>query len=383
MQDLQSAELSNFLQEPCTPQNIQAIDRQVNKPGSSTASLYTIILGDRIEVIAKFPGQSLFHYSSTIPESEVRQKIGAFQELLPKYDRINQMKSQGMEIYQWLIKPIEEKLEHFQIKTIVFTLDGPLRNIPMATLYDGNKYLIEKYAVAVTLDLGIQDPKPLRNDRLSVLAAALVNPPAQLSQQFNALPFASKEIESIKSIRGIKAKTLEDEKFTLEALRKELSNFSYTVVHLATHGEFNSNPEDTFILTAPSHLPNHEMSDGKVRLRDIDKLFRTINLNRTNTLELLVLSACQTARGDEQASLGIAGVVVRSGTSSVIASLWSIDDESTQKLMAVFYNKIVQPGVSRAEALRQAQLALIQAKNDNTYIHPYYWGAFLLLGNWL
>jgi len=384
MQDLQSAELSNFLQEPCTSQNIRAIDQQVNKSGSSTVSLYTIILGDRIEVIAKFPGQSLFHYFSTIPESEVRQKIGDFQQIITQnYNISNKIKSQGMEIYQWLIKPIEEKLESSQIKTIVFTLDGPLRNIPMAALYDGNKYLIEKYAVAVTLDLGIQDPKPLRNDHLSVLAAALTNPPAQLSRQFSKLSFTSKEIDAIKSTRGIKTKTLEDEKFTLEALRKELSDFSYTVVHLATHGKFSSNPEDTFILAASSHLPNHKMSDGKVRLRDIDKMFRTITLNRTNTLELLVLSACQTALGDEQASLGIAGVAVRSGTSSVIASLWSIDDKSTQKLMAVFYNKIAQPGVSRAEALRQAQLALLQAKKDNTYRHPYYWGAFLLLGNWL
>ncbi|MGK7943077.1 MAG: CHAT domain-containing protein, partial [Microcystaceae cyanobacterium] len=96
-------------------------------------------------------------------------------------------------------------------------------------------------------------------------------------------------------------------------------------------------------------------------------------------IELLILSACQTAQGDSRASLGLAGMAVRSGSRSTIATLWSINDQSTSELMVKFYEILGNESMSKAEALRQAQLSLI---NSDKYHHPYYWGAFILVGHW-
>ena len=92
------------------------------------------------------------------------------------------------------------------------------------------------------------------------------------------------------------------------------------------------------------------------------------------------MSACQTAAGDTQAALGLAGVAVRSGARSTVATLWSIQDNSTAELMTQFYRVLKNSEISKAEALRQAQLSLLR---DPKYQHPFYWSAFVLVGNWL
>lgn len=96
-------------------------------------------------------------------------------------------------------------------------------------------------------------------------------------------------------------------------------------------------------------------------------------------IEILILSACQTAAGDKRAALGLAGVAVRSGARSTIATLWSVQDNSTAELITHFYAALKQPGITRAEALRQAQLSLLRSLD---YQHPYYWAPFVLVGNW-
>jgi CHAT domain-containing protein len=377
IQDLRGAELANFLQEPCAPSNLEAIDNRVDKTDSFTATLYSILLPDRIEVIAKFPQQPLFHYAYPIAESAVREKINQFQLDLQESYTFDAVKQEGQELYQWLIAPIQAQLAKAQIKTIVFALDGSLRNIPMAALHDGQQYLIENYAVAVTLDLEIKDPEPLTKDRLTVLAASLSKPPMQFRDVFATLPQVDRELDAIQQTQGVLATALRDSQFTQESFNQKFEHFPFHIVHLATHGQFSSNPQETFILTAGSQL-----SDGKVRLNNFDTMFRTRELNRADAIELLILSACETASGDDRATLGIAGTAVQAGARSAIASLWSLDDTSSQKLIATFYQSITQPHTSRAEALRQAQLALLQGQ-DELYTHPRYWAPFLLVGNWL
>jgi CHAT domain-containing protein len=142
------------------------------------------------------------------------------------------------------------------------------------------------------------------------------------------------------------------------------------VVHLATHGQFSSQADDTFILTW----------DNRLNAKELDTLLRVTDQSRPNAIELLVLSACQTATGDKRAALGLAGVAVRAGARSTLASLWSIDDKSSALLMSQFYRELVRTEVTKAEALRLAQLSLLQ---NPRYQHPRYWAPFVLVGNWL
>jgi CHAT domain-containing protein/tetratricopeptide (TPR) repeat protein len=390
IQDLQSTELANFLQTPCAPSNIEAIDTQVDVENSHTATIYPILLNDRIEVIARFPNQQLRHYKSPIFKKDVQDKIRQFQRDLEESYTFDAVKSEGQEIYQWLIpEPIQAQLEKDKIDTIVFALDGPLRNIPMAALYDGKNYLIEKYAVAVTLDLELKDLKPFPQGPLTVLAASLTKPPLEFQDSFSDLTYVEKEIDAIQQIAGVNVTRIPSEQFTFDNFNEKFSNSPFKIVHLATHGQFSSNPEENFILTAAGKQKN-----GKVQLSDFDKMFRTRELNRPEPIDLLILSACETASGDDRATLGIAGAAVKAGARSTIASLWSLDDESSQVFMTAFYKALApetspakalqqaltQPRPSRAKALQQAQKELLAQEE---YTHPRYWAPFILVGNWL
>jgi CHAT domain-containing protein len=193
---------------------------------------------------------------------------------------------------------------------------------------------------------------------------------SQASQGFAPLPGVETELTEIS--QAVPSAQLLNQQFTSENFQKEISETTFPVIHLATHGQFSSNPEETFVLTW----------DSQVKVRDFEELLRSRARTRTNPIELLVLSACETAEGDNRAALGLAGMAVRSGARSTIATLWSVKDESTALLMTEFYQKLVQPTakITKAEALRQAQTDLL---NSPEYKHPFYWAPFILVGNWL
>jgi CHAT domain-containing protein len=152
-------------------------------------------------------------------------------------------------------------------------------------------------------------------------------------------------------------------------LQTRIQALSYPIVHLATHGQFSSNAADTFILTW----------DERVNVKDFDRLLRARNGDQKRPIELLVLSACETASGDARAALGLAGAAIRSGARSTVGTLWQVNDESTSMLMAEFYQQLAKSKISTAEALRNAQLLLL---NNRQYQNPYFWAPFLLVGNW-
>jgi CHAT domain-containing protein len=156
----------------------------------------------------------------------------------------------------------------------------------------------------------------------------------------------------------------------LQKFNQQIENTPYEIVHIASHGQFDRNPKNTFLLTY----------DDKLTL---DKLHSLLSFSqiRKNSVELLTLSACQTAVGDERAALGLAGVAIKAGAKSAIASLWFVDDDSTSRLIVEFYRNLRnQPQWSRAQALQQAQQTLAATP---AYRHPAYWSPFLLIGNWL
>jgi CHAT domain-containing protein len=232
----------------------------------------------------------------------------------------------------------------------------------MAALYDGKQYLIEKYAVAASPSLQLLPPRPLEKLKLKVLGAGLT----QARQGFSALPNVGVELSEIAS-EVSKNEILLNHKFTSEALQQELDRANFPIVHLATHGQFSSQQAQTFLLAW----------NKPIRANEFGNLMRS--KDPTNTIELLVLSACRTAAGDRRAALGLAGIAVRAGARSTVASLWSLDDESSAQFMSAFYQGL-SSNLSKAQALRQAQLAMLQ---NPLYRSPRYWASFVLLGSWL
>ncbi len=368
IESLQIAELENFLQEPCVASNSESIDRVADEATSTTAALFPIILKDRIEVILKLPRQKdLIHYSYAVPEAQVSDTIEQFHQKLQLDYGFETVKVEAKAVYDWLLAPARTQLDAARIDTLVFVPDSKLRNVPMSALYDGKQFLVENFATTVALNLQLQNPKPLPK-QLRVLAASLTDPPATFAN-FARLENVNKELTAIANA-GITVIPIQDNQFTTQAFNQKINQLSFSIVHLATHGQFSSDPQKTFLLTA----------SGSIKVDDLGSLFRTRGLNRTDEIELLVLSACETASGDNRATLGIAGTTVRAGARSAIASLWSLDDESSVELMKQFYQQLSQGNISRAKALRQAQLALI---NSEQYAYPRYWAPLILLGNWL
>ena len=362
LESLQVAELENFFQEACLEAQPVAID----EVDQQAAVVYSILLSDRLEVILSLPQQPLTHYSTLISEEEMQENIVAFRQLITnRRIPIQRTLPAAQQFYDWLIRPAEAELENQGIQTLVFVLDGALRNVPMATLHDGEKFLVERFGVALTPGLQLLTPRRLENQQINVLAAGLTD----ARQGFSPLPNVTDELFQIQA--EVSAQVLLNEEFTFETFQEMVRSQPFPVVHLATHGKFSSNLEDTFILTWDDRLDINELSG----------LLQNSDLSRQEPIELLVLSACQTASGDRRATLGLAGMAVRAGARSTMASLWSVDDRATSELMIQFYEQLNQPGMTKAEALRLAQVSILQNPQYNR--NPYFWAPFVLVGNWL
>ena len=365
---LQLAELDNFFREACLNGQAILLDQVVDQESPNTAVVYPIILKDRLEVIVKIPGQPLQHQAVDQSSEQVEAVLAHLRRSLPDITQGNAIRSQAQTIHQWLIAPFEAAMQQAEIDTLVFVLDGAFRNLPMAVLYDGQQYLIEKYALGINLGLQLDRPKTIAQGQLNILAAGLSNPPAEF-QRFPPLPAIEQEFESI-SLAGLANQQLLNQDFTRDRLSDEISQEQFNVVHLATHGQFSSRAEDTFILAA----------DGPINVAELDRLLRDRLPNDDQAIELLILSACQTAEGDDRAALGLAGVAIKAGARSTLASLWQVDDRSTALIMGQFYQQLSQPGQTKAKALRQAQLALL---GDEDLRDPAFWAPYVLVGNWL
>ncbi|MEQ8382460.1 MAG: CHAT domain-containing protein [Coleofasciculus sp. A1-SPW-01] len=359
IESLQLAELDNFFQEACLtsqPQQIDHID-------PTAAVFYPIILPDRLEVILSLPGQPLRHYATQASSVQVEQIIHQMRQSFRPTSLKKERLTLAQNLYDWLIRPAETELTQSNITTLVFVLDGSLRNLPMAALYDGQHYLVETYSLSVAPSLRLLSPQPLIPERLQVLTAGV----SQSISGFSPLPAVEWELSQITN--QVPALKLLNQDFTSVNLTDNLQTQPFSVVHLATHGQFSSDPEETFILAW----------DKKIQAKDFETLLRSTQVEPDYPIELLVLSACQTAIGDQRAALGLAGIATRSGTRSTLATLWSVQDDSTAQLMVEFYKELNQGTLNKATALRHAQLSLLQ----QGYNHPYYWAPFILVGNWL
>ncbi|MEH2229165.1 MAG: CHAT domain-containing protein [Nostoc sp.] len=367
IESLQLAELDNFFRSPCLLPRID-LDKLVEKE-KSTVVIYPIILDNRLEIITRLPGQDTISRKTTkVAKDVLENTVEQLQKDLPIASREPDVKQHSQQLYDWLIKPIESDLANADIISLVFVLDGSLRNIPMAILYNRqqHKYLIEKYAISLMPGLQLLDPKPLHNVRLNALIAGVEQERLIEGKSFPELSNVTQELKLVQS--EVKStKELLNQQFTKANLQKQIQSTSFSVVHLATHGQFSSDIEQTYILTW----------DSLLRVRELDNLLRARGENRRGTIELLVLSACKTATGDKRATLGLAGVAVRAGARSTLATLWTVDDEFTSDFMGELYRQL-DARVTKAQALQRAQLAILAKEN-----RPYFWAPYVLLGNWL
>ncbi|MBR8836138.1 MAG: CHAT domain-containing protein [Stigonema ocellatum SAG 48.90 = DSM 106950] len=356
---LQVAELDNFFREACLDKA-----QQIDMVDPTATVIYPIILPDRLAVILSKVGQPLRYYVTHKSQSEIEQTLD---NLLVAFNPVSDSKDReqlSQQIYDWLIRPAEMDQAFKDIKTLVFVLDGPLRNIPMAALYDGKQYLIEKYALALSPGLQLMATRSIQHNHI----AAIVGGISQARTGFSALPAVESEVKQIS--KTVPSSLLLNQEFTSLALAERVKSSSVGVVHLATHGQFSSRLEDTFLLTW----------DGKVNVKELSELLKNRGNDPSKAIELLVLSACDTAAGDDRAVLGLAGLAVKSGARSTIATLWPVKDKAAAMLMAGFYDQLRQPGVTKAEALRRAQIYLIR---QTDFHDSFFWSAFVLVGNWL
>ena len=389
IESLQLAELDNFFQDTC----VNAKDINIEEIDENAAVIYPTLFKDRLSVILKLPGTDNFHYA-TVSESNLKAEFNQeIDQILKDYldnkmPDVNQGNSQLNKLYQWLIEPFEADLETdlvydmSQIKTLVFVLEGALRNLPMSVLYDSRRerYLVERYAIAVVPSLELLTPKPLLKEQVRVLTTGTdKEAPSYREYRYDPLPNVKQELESVKGTIP-QSEQLVDEKFTEINIQDKINSEPFNIVHIATHGQFSSNPDDTFILAW----------DKPINVRDFEQLLQSENLQRSErAIELLILSACQTAVGDQRAALGLAGVAVRAGARSVLGSLWNVNDASTAELMKQFYQELFQSNIlqlKKAEALRQVQIKFIKGEietNSEEYKKPYYWSPFIIVGNWL
>lgn len=359
---LRLTELNNFFRETC----LEANAVELEDLDESAAVFYTAVLSDRLAVILSLAGEDPILYETHKPRAELEEDLTAMLESMNPAVAEEDRLEQSAQVYDWLIRPVQELLQQHQIKTLVFVPDGRLRNLPLGALYDrtSGEYLIEEYAIALSQSLELVEAGSLAEGEFKVLLGGL----SEAHQGFSAIPAVELEITQIAELLP-HSESLLNQTFTRDALVAQSRNDQFNVIHLATHGQFSSRADETFLLTW----------QGRINVEDLDVVLRSPT--RPNPIDLLVLSACQTARGDDRATLGIAGFALRSGARSTLATLWSVQDQPTAELMVEFYRQLwANSGQNKAESLRQAQLALLQSSD---YHHPAYWSPFVLLGNWL
>jgi CHAT domain-containing protein len=355
-----TAELRDYFKDDCVDA-VRSTITTFDRLSPDTAVIYPILFPSRLELLMSLPS-GLKRVSVPVTADRLTKEIRAFRRLVEKRTTREYL-PHAQQLYDWLVRPLEPDLAQPQITTLVFVPDGALRTIPLAALHDGSSFLINKFALAMTPGLTLTDPRPLNREKLRFLTAGLT----MSVQGFPPLPYVAEEVESIQQL--YKSDDLLNNVFQISKLEQELREGRYGALHIATHGKFSTDVNDSFLLTF----------DGKLTMRDLDQLVGLFRF-RQEPLELLTLSACQTGIGDDRAALGLAGVALKAGARSALATLWFINDEASAALISEFYRQLRNPALSKAMALQRAQLKLL---GDRIYEHPAYWSPFLLLNNWL
>ncbi len=344
LKQFQLAELESYFADPCELTLIKDVSVDPTQ-----ATLYTITLPDALHEIIRVPGQPYRHRAIAIAQSDLASLVRQWRNQLED-EFSDEFRASAAQLYDWLIRPWLADLQG--LKTLVFVNDGALRSVPMAALWDGEHYLIESWAVVYS-PVGFEEGQADSKAIAPALFAA-----SQGSAAFpEPIPYVEAEVEAILAAVGGTAYLNED--FTSTQLTQALDSPDYTVLHLASHARFASF-EESFV----------QSGEGILSLAVLEQNLRS----KSAPLQLLVLSGCQTATGNDRAILGLAGIGLRSGIPSVLGSLWFASDKTSAKFMLNFY-RAWATGLPVAASLRQSQLELLRSPLS----HPRYWSTYLNL----
>jgi len=402
-----------FAKKPKVVADIQensGLQADLKSWGEGVVSLYTVVGEDRYRVILTTPNVQT-DGKTEIKAADLNKKIADFRTAIqdPKIDP----RPLGKELYDIIVKPVEKQIDGAGAKTLLWSLDGTLRYVPIAALWDGKQFFGQKYQnVIITLASRTRlSDEPSADWRVLGLgvttAKTLTEPNGTRSLSFSALPSVHDELSAIvkddllQNEGGMMSgKRLLDEAFTEQALKDRLGK-GFKAVHIASHFSFR-----------PGDMTKSFLLLGDGTALTMDKIRTSPQLKFTG-VELLTLSACQTAvgeidaNGNEIESFGV--IAQQSGAKAVLATLWPVADESTSLFMSEFYRmKKNDPQISKAEAIRLAQKAMIDGTIKSTgtdggcraelnpgtgqkpfkcdpnapFSHPYFWSPFVLIGNW-
>lgn len=355
-----AAEIEDFFHDPCLAErSVRVAEPYLLDP--TTALIHPLIFDDRIEILVSHRS-GLARFTRVVDAVSVAREVQRLRVAAehPGSDRYRPMAER---LHGWLVAPMEAHLKRLGVRTLVWVPDGALRGMPIAALHDGHTHLVERYAIGVTPVATLTDPRPLGATGVRANLWGLT----VSSQGFAALPGVAEELDRVSSLLGVTA--TRDQSFSVAALQDSLRRSPANTLHIASHGQFAPQASQTFLVAY----------DGRLTLPQLRGALAAGKI-REEPIELIVLSACQTAAGDERAALGIAGVAIGAGARSAVATLWSVSDVSTARLVERFYRELTARKGNRAEALRQAQLALL---GDPETAHPFFWAPFLMIGNWM
>jgi len=378
IEQFKTAELDEYFNDDCLAMFRQG-QTQVDQADPSAAIVYIIPLPDRIETLVSLPDGRFERFTNRqLDATGLEHLVRAFRAQLqdPLTERYI---LPAKKLHDELIEPIQPMLKSHGVQTLVFVPDGSLRLIPMSALYDGERFLVERYAVAVTPGLTLMSARRLQRGPAEVLVCGM----SQASGSFSALPFVQSEIQQVTDLfktRQLQPHVLLNDQFSVERFNQTLQRNAPKIVHIASHGQFESDPSQTYLLTGDTD------SRRRLSLNTLEQIVRPMQF-QDQPVELLTLSACQTAIGDDRAALGLAGVALKAGARSAVASLWLVNDESAATVMHNFYDALLEPvntaetaGYrSKAQALQTAQRGQL---DHPVFGHPYYWSPFMVIGNW-
>ena len=366
----------------------ETLEKIETQTGKKSAVVYARVLPDKLELLLVPPKEPPRRTTVAVDSQKLCAEVKKFGVTVNDW-KTDSYLSTAQTLYQWLIAPIEAELEALDIDALIFSNDVCLRSLPLAALHDGQQFLIEKYCVSVIPSVSLTDTSYETLQDARVLAMGASEFP---NSNQNPLPAVPVEVSTIVN-KLWQGKSVLNEAFTLENLRAMRRQERFDIVHLATHAGFLPQRRQ------PAYI---QFWEGRLGLEEL----RQVEWYAPPTVELLVLSACQTAIGDEEAELGFAGLAVGAGVKSTLASLWKVDDVGTLALMTEFYHQLRQSEITtKAAALQKAQVAMLRGqvrieserlvgigtavelppevanRSDRTFSHPYYWSGFMLTGS--
>jgi CHAT domain-containing protein len=369
LEKLKSAELLDYFQNECVIKNqISLTEIGLEK---ETAVLYPIMLKDRLELLLhKAGGMTLISVTETNRQKLEDEIYHLRHELNHGEHLYHKFKKHAQNLYDWLIHPLKESNHLQDIETLVLVPDGQLRTMPIAALHDGKDYLIEHYALAVVpgLTLRVTSEQEPTNQSILLLTGLDLEEPVNIRGYTLDVLNTADEVEGIKKHIS-KSVELLNQDFTETNLKEKLIETGYSMVHISSHAVFEADINNSFILMS------------QVCPLELEPFQDLLTLNRIHDtpLNLITLSACETALGDDRAALGLGGVALRAGAQSAVATLWKVKPDFTTRFMPIFYENISK-GLSKAKALQETQKAMIKS---DYYQHPYFWYSFTLIGNGL